>query len=192
MSSYTAINDAGESLKTLVETAWGNVVTKPTIVFDSPKEITVSSSGSTILSLFLFDVMENPHLKNREPIELSPQQVQHPPLALDLLYLITPFANNHDDEKKMIGRLMQILHSYAVIPESCLQGSLTGEIRVLFHSFSLDDLTKIWTSFQEMPYRFSVGYMVTPVFIDSLKTETLGPRVVDKVLTSKYVKKEKE
>lgn len=195
MSSYTVINDVGDSFRNLIDRKWGTGISKPTFSFDSPKEITVSSGTSTVLSIFLFEVSENTQMRNREPVDAGPGQVRRFPLPLDLLYLLTPFASSREDEKKMIGKVMQILYTYPVIPAGILQGDLadsTEEVKVMLHPFTLDDLTKIWNSFQEMPFRFSVGYLVTPVFIDPLETVPEGARVVDTRLTSKYVKREED
>ena len=97
---------------------------------------------------------------------------QPAPLALDLYYLITPYY--HDDktmEKVILGKVMQILYDNRILTGTDLHdiGS-DEEIKVLFNPISLDDLTKIWSAFQEVAYRLSVSYLVSPVRIDSMKS----------------------
>jgi hypothetical protein len=88
---------------------------------------------------------------------------------------------------------MQIFHDNPVIPDKYFptNGSLKAidEIKILLYPLSLDDLTKIWNAFQEAPYRLSVGYMVTPVLIDSTKEAAIAQRVIDKESIHGYVKK---
>ena len=57
---------------------------------------------------------------------------------------------------------------------------------MLFNPMSLDDLTKIWSAFQDVAYRLSVGYLVTPVMIDSTR-QTGMQRVLLKELNHAVV-----
>ena len=41
------------------------------------------------------------------------------------------------------------------------------EMHITITSLSLDDMTKIWSTFPNKPFRTSVCYVVTPVRIDS-------------------------
>ncbi len=178
MSSYNVINEIEKSISALIDSKWGDEVSKPGIWFESPGN--VSSKSGPNISIFLFQTVENTHLRNVDPEIGSDGITRQPALALDLIYLVTPFAGNPADEKKIIGRLIQIFYSFPIItvphPDENPAGT-KEEIRILFHSFSLDDLTKIWTAFHNLPYRFSVGFIVTPVFVDSIVETIVGRRV---------------
>ncbi|MCK4528982.1 DUF4255 domain-containing protein, partial [candidate division WOR-3 bacterium] len=92
-------------------------------------------------------------------------------------------------EKIILGKVMQIFHDNAIMIGTALQGDLSEtdeEIKLLFNPISLDDLTKIWSAFQEVAYRLSVSYMVTPVRIDSTRGINMQ-RVVSKEINDSYM-----
>ncbi|HSB52636.1 MAG TPA: DUF4255 domain-containing protein [Dissulfurispiraceae bacterium] len=190
MSDFTVLGDVGETLKRLLEDdPWTGVMPKPEITFKSPKEIKDDGGSANKVSLFLYQIIENPYLKNEEPIRVGDSQVQTPPLVLDLFYLVTPYSDDKTQEKYILGKVMQIFYDEAVLSGTVLQGSLAGtddELRLVAHPLSLDDLTKLWSAFQDVAYRLSVGYLVTPVRIDSARL--LGmQRVISKQIGQAFM-----
>lgn len=191
MSSYTVIGDIGETLKRLLEDdPWAGITPKPEITFKSPKELKDSGDGSNnMVSLFLYQICENQYLKNEEPYMVDNTSLSLHPLTLDLIYLVTPYHNDKTQEKVILGKVMQIFYDNSILTGTVLQGGLAGtdeEIKLIFNTISLDDLTKIWSAFQEAAYRLSLSYMVTPVTIDS--TREMGmQRVVSKEMNHSYI-----
>jgi hypothetical protein len=173
MSDFTVIGDVGETLKKLLEDdPWTGIDPKPDITFKSPKEIKEDGGTTNKVSIFLYQVNENQYLKNEAPLRIDDLNYQTPPMTLDLLYLITPYSEDKTQEKYIIGKVMQIFYDYAVLGGTVLQGSLAGtdeEIRIIYNPISLDNLTNIWSAFQDVAYRLSVSFMVTPVKIDSTR-----------------------
>lgn len=197
MSDYTVIKDIGETLKKLLKN--DSFFSDIDIILKSPKEIKVdegSTSGlsTSKVSIFLYQILENPYLKNEEPERIGDTLLKPSPLSLDLLYLVTPYSTDETDEKRILGKVMQIFFDNAILTGSVLEGSLKGtdeEIKLLFNPISLDDLTKLWNAFQEVTYRLSVSYLVTPVRIDS--TREMGiQRVVSKEMGYYYAMKKEE
>jgi hypothetical protein len=183
MSEFTVIGDIGETLKKLLEDdPWTGISPKPEITFKSPKEIKDDGGSTNKISLFLYQIHENPHLRNEEPLRVNDSHLQAPPEVLDLLYLVTPYSDDKTQEKYILGKVMQIFYDNAVLSGTALQGEIAGsdeEIKLLFNPISLDDLTKIWSAFQDVAYRLSVSYLVTPVKIDSTR-QTGMQRVLSK------------
>ncbi len=185
MSDFTVIGDIGETLKKLLEDdPWTGISPKPEITFKSPKEIKDDGGSTNKVSIFLYQILENSYLKNEEPQRIDDTHLQSPPLSLDLIYLVTPYSEDKTQEKIILGKVMQIFHDNAILIliGTALQGDLPEtdeEIKLLFNPISLDDLTKIWSAFQEVAYRLSVSYMVTPVRIDSTRKISIQ-RVVSK------------
>ena len=150
----------------------------PSITFKSPKEIKESGGQNNGVSLFLYQIQENPYLKNEEPEGTSGGDGTVtlpllPPLTLDLMYLVTPYHDDKTQEKFILGKVMQIFHDNGLLSGTTLQGVLSGtdeQLRLLLHPISLDELTKIWTAFPDVGYRLSVSYTVTPVRIDTLRS----------------------
>lgn len=183
MSDFTVIADVGETLKKLLEDdPWTGILPIPEITFKSPKEIKDDGGSTNKVSLFLYQIHENPHLRNEEPLRVNDSHLQTPPEVLDLLYLVTPYSDDKTQEKVILGKVMQIFYDNALLSGTILQGGLAGsdeDIRLLFNPISLDDLTKIWSAFQDVAYRLSVSYLVTPVKIDSTR-QTGMQRVLSK------------
>jgi len=183
VSDFTVIGDVGDTLKKLLDDdPWSGISPKPDITFKSPKEIKDEGENTNRVSLFLYQIQENRHLRNQEPPRLDDSHLGTPPLVLDLLYLVTPYSEEKTQEKYILGKVMQVFHDNAILSGTVLQGSLAGsneEIRLLFNPISINDLSQIWTAFQDVAYRLSVIYLVTPVKIDS--TRQLGQqRVISK------------
>jgi len=194
MADFTGIGDIGETLKKLLkDDPWTGISPKPEVTFKSPKEIKDDGGTANTVSLFLYQILENPHMKNEEGIRVNDAQLQVPPLVLDLFYLVTPYSEDKTQEKYILGKVMQIFYDHAILARTVLQGSLAGadeELRLVAHPLSLDDLTKIWSAFQEVAYRLSVAYLVTPARIDSPRLTGMQ-RVVAKELPQAFMEGKK-
>lgn len=188
MSHYTIIADVGDTLKKLL---WENIKTDPRIhpdIIDSEDDITLFSpeemdAGNTKkLSLFLYQITENPYLKNQEMQNTDSATLKCVPLALDLFYLITPKTDDRKKDYILLGKVMQTLYDNAIVKGSILQGTLAGtteQLRVILYSLPFDEMIRLWSSFSEKSFRLSVCYQVTPVTIDSTH-EIEAKRVVEK------------
>jgi hypothetical protein len=189
MSDFTVIGDIGETLKKLLEDdPWSGITSKPEITFKSPKEIKDDGGNPNKVSLFLYQIIENAYLKNEEAQRVDNSSLRLPPLPLDLLYLVTPYSEDKTQEKIILGKVMRIFHDNAILSGTVLQGDLSGtdeEIKLLINPISLDDLTKMWSAFQEVSYRLSLTYMVSPVKIDSTR-QVSTQRVVSKEMNHYY------
>ena len=102
-----------------------------------------------------------------------------PPLPLVLNYLITAYGANDDDisGQQIMGQAMSILHDHpllgkadieGIIPDSGLQQQIE-RVRITPYNLSLDDMSKLWSSFQSAEYRLSTGYQVSVVLIESTR-----------------------
>ncbi len=181
MGEYTMIADVGETLIRLLRDNMSDLVNQDSIVLLSPADV----EGQNIrLTVFLYSVTENSYLRNREVVPEYPDHLQYPPLTIDLHYMLTTYASAQIpdltertlEEHRLLGRAMSVLYDNAILSGSALQGKLAGssdELRITLEDLSLDDLNKIWTSFPNSHYHPSVGYLVTPVAIESTRvTET--------------------
>jgi hypothetical protein len=106
-----------ESLKNLLE-AEMSPATKVTLL--SPVE---TSSHQKRVNLFLYRVVPNAHLYNRDfqPKPGMPDVLLHPPLALNLFYLLTPFAQRDPETgdanaHAVMGEAMRVLHEHPIVP----------------------------------------------------------------------------
>lgn len=190
MAGYSAIADAGETVVELLRNRMDEMegvinVDRDDVGLASPGEI---GENDLRLSLYLYRVAENGQLNNVERERIDDDTYRDPPLALDLYYLLTahPSAGGTDgtdrtaQQHRVLGLAMQVMRNNAVVGETDLRGSLADdrELRISPYPQSVDELTNIWATFQDAPFRPSVSYLVGPVLIDPLDTETIPP-VVD-------------
>jgi hypothetical protein len=183
MAGTTAIKDVGETLVNLFKNKMNL-----DIVLGSPGEIDEDSK----LSLFLFQVLENIHLKNREMQQIDSNKLKYPPLSLDLYYLLTAHFPQETtaktyDAHKLLGQAMQVLYDNAILTGDDLHGSLKNsieELHITLNPMGLEDITNIWNTFQNKSYKPSVCYVVSPVNIESARPPEAVSRVISKEIKS--------
>jgi hypothetical protein len=120
-----------------------------------------------------------------QPVRTDRNHLQHPPLTVDLYYLLTPYSQNRETELIILERVMQVFHDMTtVLKGELLQRSLAEsgneEIRVNPVTLSLDDVNKLWAIFPNKSLRPSVCYILSPVKIPSMLEDRTIPFVIEK------------
>jgi hypothetical protein len=182
MSEYSVIYDITNTLLNLLKANTGGLIQQDHISAASPADTTDDTTPS--LSLFLYQVTENKHLKNLSMQETNTGALRYPPLSLNLYYLLTAYASSRETEHQIAGRAMQILYDNAIVRGSLLQGSLSGtfeEIVVVMNSIPLEDMNRLWSMFGSKPYRLSMTYQVSTALIDSSRDRS-GDRLIQRSL----------
>ncbi len=130
----------------------------------------------TTLSLFLYRVTINEHLRNN-PRMNAHSNVQIP-LAVDLHYLLTVWADNVRAEHTILAWTMRQLYLYANLDTGSLgdeaEWSPDDYIRVSPTELTTEDMMRIWDSLKPS-YRLSVTYRANVVRIDSDTQEDARP-----------------
>ncbi len=170
--------DIADSLRTIIRNKISELPDETAIVLDSPADIEPNSN--TRLSIFLYQIVENSHLKNIGP-EYVQNEMHHPPLFVDLHYLFTPYAKNRETELIILERLMQIFYDNPVLKNEQLKGSLkesgNDEIRIIPNNVSFEEINKLWERFPNKAFKLSVSSILTPVRIPSEKPPVMIKRV---------------
>ncbi len=188
MPDYTAIADVSYTLVDLLRNKMDDLIDPDSIAAVSPGDI--EANDSVRLSLFLFQVIENAHMKNQEMQIINPAKLKYPPLILDLSYMLTSYPSSGiqdktertKEEHSVLGRAMQILHDNSIITDPFLRGCLIDdgqELHISQSPHNLDDMTKMWSTFQNRPFRPSVCYLVANVRIGSTR-EKEAKRVISR------------
>jgi hypothetical protein len=188
MSDYRAIADVGETLVELLRDNMQDLIPRrQSIVMASPGEI--EANDDVRLSIFLYQVLENIHLKNQEMQIKDPTILEFPPIALDLYYILTAYPSGVQDitertreEHSILGKAIQIINDNTLLTGSVLKGSLAMngyDLHITLTPVNLDDMTKMWTTFPGKPFRSSICFLATPVMIDSGRQITVH-RVMSK------------
>jgi Pvc16 N-terminal domain len=149
-------------------------------------------NANTLLTLFLYKVMENPYLKNdaRRVVATNTNGTlveEEPPLVVDLYYLLTAHhATDQLEAHRALSRAMRVFYDNAILRGSFIQATkdrgLTSDaaLRITLDPISMEDMTRIWSVFPDTQYEISVTYLVTPVPIQSIRTLGTAP-VVDQI-----------
>ncbi len=205
MSDYSAINGVSLTLRKLLLDRMEFTSPNLAVTISTPfVEANQNPAGGNPvpegdrINLFLYQVTENPFLKNQDlPSNRSSRGTL--PLSLNLHYLITAYGSTlqngtHIDESKaqqLLGSAMRVLNDYSIITESLVTTRLSpvGQtildtalrdqyetIKLCLDPISIEDLTKIWTALT-VPYRLSVAYSVSVVQIESQRSRSF-PQLV--------------
>jgi len=131
---------------------------------------------ANLVNLFLYDLKINPAFRN-DPLPGRTRGLESgpPPLPLDLYFLLSAYATENSalNVERILGLALLILHDTPVLgPVSIPDGADTytydhaERIRLTPVQLSLDELTKIWTSFKG-PLVPSMSYRVSVVLLES-------------------------
>jgi hypothetical protein len=195
MASHAAIAAVSRTLRTLLR---DRMVTGAEITL-APPDVELAGVSGARVNLYLMQVIENAALKNQQiPGTGHPAAYGHPPLSLDLRYLMTTHSaveNQRDADlnaQTLLGDAMRVMNDFAngidrlaiVNPvagspgDPILDPDLTTEferLKIVLHPATLDDITKVWSAVSGTNFRRSVVYEVKVVQI-----ETPLPRVSPK------------
>jgi len=136
------------------------------------------------LSVWLYRVVRDEARLNDAPqvrplpggrVEIIPA-----PLPLRLHYLITPLSDDSPEtEQRILGRVLQLLHSVPILSGAALRGDLAGsdtEVHARLEALSLDEIARVWEAL-EGSYQLSVSYEVSLARIDSIADPRRGAPV---------------
>lgn len=172
MSNPAALATVTATLHYLLSNVAASVTTQP--------PSTARSGTGEQINIFLYGIHYNTAFSNASmPGETRNGEHAPPPLPLVLKYLITAYGAGDDDisGQQLMGQAMSILHDHPLLgpsdihgitPESNLQNQVE-HIRITPDTLSLDDMSKLWASFQSAEYRLSTGYEVSVVLIESTR-----------------------
>ncbi|MGA8432337.1 MAG: DUF4255 domain-containing protein [Candidatus Sulfotelmatobacter sp.] len=180
MSDYKVLAEVGQSL---INVLWEQIQADPDlfalinnsslISLESPAEHQENSSDPSLLSVYLYRIVEDCYMKNRVQVEGPGGSVRKPPMSLDLYYLITPLLKAPRDQQIVLGKVLQILYDRPTLEGPDLAGTLatSGEVvRVIFNTVPLQEVSWVWQAL-ETPYRLSVTYTVRVTLLDSTEQQ---------------------
>lgn len=181
MANQFAIHSVGESLRKYLENSYPQKLQT-----DSPCAFRLVSSGElvdpanfgTSLTLYLYRVTMNEHLRSTPRVN-DPSDAPAP-LAVDLHYLMTVWANSALAEHTILCWAMRALYQHPVLDNSSLSPEAawsTGDIVQLIPAeLSNEDVMRIWDAIAP-PYHLSVSYIARVVRIDADAFDSSRPAV---------------
>ena len=173
MSSPDALATVTATMQHLLS----NVAPAATVTTEPPSTARNGVAGDQI-NIFLYSTYFNTAFSNAPmPGASKNGELAFPPLPLVLKYLITTYGNGDDDiaGQQLMGQAMSLLHDHPLLGSSDIEGITPNSnlhqqierIRITPDMLTLDDMSKLWTSFQSAEYRLSTGYEVSVVLIES-------------------------
>lgn len=197
MSDFTAIAGVSSTLRTLLLDRMQDWTDSPVLVTVAPPDVTLTGAAGRRVNLYLYQITENGYLKNQEiPGQGQPGAYGHPPLSLDLYYMVTAYGESDTGlegdlhAQQILADAMRVLHDFptitgeltitrpraGVIDTPILNPSLQNEferIKIILQPTTLEDFSKIWTALPETNFRRSVAYQVSVVQIESQRPRRL-------------------
>lgn len=150
------------------------------------------------LNLFMYQAKPNQGWRNEGYPSRSSQgeQLNNPPLALDLHYFLTAYGAEELNAEILLGYGMQVFHEIPVLTRNAIRASLASppaslnlssskldeqveQIKITPEPLNAEEMSKLWTAFQAK-YRTTAAYQVTVVLIQSHKSTKAALPVLDR------------
>jgi hypothetical protein len=189
MSGYSIIGEITLELRRRIHAALASAPDADLGLTTPETDITLSApsdelQGSPRLSLYLYHVEQDGHLRNQPHLSIGSYGLRFPPISVQLRYLITPLDDEEDQNHLMLGRILQRFHDEPAIgslngtPLDDSFGANSREIRISLETLALEQLAQVWHAL-DAGYRLSIAYVVRIVTIDSAQGITDARRVVE-------------
>src|SRR5689334_14447597 len=147
MSDYTVLAEVGEAL---VGILWQEIQidSQVNVLIDNENRISLESpadldnNDSVRLSIYLYRIVEDPHSKNRFPVQGNAGKLRNPPLTLDLYYLVTPLMGQPREQQIVLGKAMQVFYDRANLDGADLVGSMAAageQVHIVLNPVSLEE-----------------------------------------------------
>lgn len=173
MGKYTVIAEVSQAILNLLRTEMSPEMIKK---YEQIALCTPSKQEDVKVGLHLYDIQEYGEFAQRTMIQKSTGELQFPPQALTLYYLVTVYSSADRlskaiDEQRIMGKVMQVLADNPRIEGQWLSGSLAEAeegFEILRENMKYEDKIKLW-QFPNVPYQLSMVYKVQPVKLESTR-----------------------
>ena len=141
------------------------------VSFHQPKREWSTRLTKPTVNFFLYDVRENPVLRKHQWESQPPPRNganlasrKRSPMRVDCFYMLTSWANEPDDEHRLLTRALMSLFRFPVIPEDRLVGTLQNppfdiQARLANHD-RLTNPAEVWSALDN-ELRPSISLIVT-------------------------------
>jgi hypothetical protein len=185
MSNFLAIATVTATLRRLLEREIGFEVPGVTVTTQPPDTIPAPTPDG--LNIFLYQVTLNSGYANLELPRLDPEGnlVGASLTGANLHFLLTAYGagNNDLQAQRILASTIRILNENPVITREAINITKSTEpgfadsdlsdqkelVKLTPQPLSLDEITKLWSSFFQTHYRVSVAYLATVILLDSKK-----------------------
>jgi hypothetical protein len=184
MSNFLAVATVTATLSRILTAAVGTDVPGANVTTLRPDDST-NGASETGVNVFLYQVAPNAAWRNADlPTRRDDGQlVQRPRAALDLQYLLNFRGNEVQLEpQRLLGSVVHTLHTRPILTRQVIRDTVSDasnaflaksdladaleSIKFTPTPLSLEELSKLWSVFFQVPYTLSVAYQASVVFIE--------------------------
>lgn len=180
MANYKAISAVGKAIETILTNTWkkealDEVISKATFCLVRATDLPGNDHKARDLgaTVYLYRVGRNASYRSQVSRRDGPEKIYRPSLALDLYFLITPWAATAETQLYMLGWIMRTLEGFN--PTSAVSLNQNYEdtflskesVDLIFDPLSLTDMAILWENLKTEKILPSVTYVVRGVIIDS-------------------------
>lgn len=191
MSNYLAIAAVTAALRDTVQSAALSAVSGADVVLKRPATVNTDGQDKAAINLFLYQAAPDPTWGYLDLPTRNSQGVlvRRPQMALNLDYLLSFHGSELLMEpQRLLGSVLTALHAYPILAVEGIRQAiathayLTSDalfdqiepVKLSQMHLSLEELSKLWSVFFQIPYTLSIVYRVSPVFIEvQLDTRTV-------------------
>ncbi len=189
MSQFTILQDISRELRRRIHAALSSAPDADLGLNNPETDITLSPpaddlQGAPRLSLYLYHMEPDAHLRNQRELAVGRDGLRFPPLAVQLRYLVTPLDEEEEHNQLMLGRILQHFHdtpfiaSLEGVPLDNSHGGNSPQLRITVEPLRMEELANVWQSL-DADYRLSLSYLVRTVTIDSDQGVREAKRVIE-------------
>lgn len=200
MSNALAIATVTATLRQLLQTGVSADVPGVTVKTIRP---TPTDNAQTLpeVNIFLYQVLPNLGYRNCDlpTRDASGNLLSRPFIGLDLYYLISCVGDEAQIiPQRLLGSIVRTMITTPILSRQMIIDTINNpafsylelsdlaeqieSIKFVPLSYSLDELSKAWSIFYQIPYVLSVGYLATVVLIDADQTPAPKPMVQQRKL----------
>jgi hypothetical protein len=184
MSNFLAIATVTAAIGQILRNAVSKDVAGSDVTSVEPLNSDSGSLGPRV-NIFLYQITPNAALRNADlPTKRNDGSlIQRPRVALDLHYILTFYGDDAKLEpQRLLGSAIRTLHQRPVLTKQLIRNTISDPafsflassdladeieyVRMTPISFSLEELSKLWSVFFQTPYKLSIAYLATVVIIE--------------------------
>jgi hypothetical protein len=177
MADFQAVHSVGSSVVRYLRNAYPDSLPSCGFTLISSGELAEDKDLPTTLSLYLYRIAINEHLRNRSPESRGP-------LFLDLHFLLTVWAKTASEEQIIFAWALRQLHAVPALDLSFLSPEGGWEPGDMVHfipgEISHEDMMRVWDAVTPS-YRLSFPYIARVVRIDPERSEDGRPVVATRL-----------
>ncbi len=202
MATWEVVEYAGQTLVRLLEKQFAILLPNNNIsiqVASASHFEQYATAQQPSITLFLYQILENPEMRNAAARKLADGRSVRQPLPLELCYIITPWsvrvqdsigvdAKATEEEHRLLGGILQTFYEHAEVTRSELTEGMNAvwsridTMQILLESPASEDLFRIWDS-TEHAYRTSLTYRVRVLGLEPIQALDGSP-VIDANFTA--------